>query len=62
MCPSTPILDNQAGMQETAVYWLFCVLIHSLEVWKKVFKPAAYANFATAAPSGHAAQKAYHAE
>ena len=26
------------------------------------FKPAAYANFATAAPNGHAAQKAYHAE
>src|SRR5271170_676154 len=24
------------------------------------FKPAAYANFATAAPNGHAAQKAYH--
>jgi hypothetical protein len=26
------------------------------------FKPAAYANFATAAPNGHAAQKAYHGE
>ena len=24
------------------------------------FKPAAYANFATAAPNGHAARKAYH--